>query len=80
VPFACPKPLVPLDNGIDVEVVDVRTLKPLDEPTILESVCRTRRLIVADAAWRTCGFAAEIIALAAEKALDSLKCPPERVT
>jgi len=68
------------EDGIAAEVVDVRTLKPLDETTILKSVNKTGRLIVADASWRTCGFAAEVMATAAEKAFDSLKCPPQRIT
>ncbi len=67
-------------EGVDVEVVDVRSLKPLDEATILASVAKTGRLIVADGAWRTCGVAAEIAARVAEQAWDSLKAPIRRVT
>ncbi len=67
-------------EGIDVEVVDVRSLKPLDDETILESVRKTGRLVVVDTGWRTCGAAAEITARVAEAAFDSLKSPVIRVT
>lgn len=68
------------DQGVAVEVVDIRTLRPLDGETILASVKRTGRLVVADADWGPCGVAAEVIALAAEHALGALKAPPVRVT
>jgi len=67
-------------RGISAEVVDVRTLRPLDEAALLRSVRKTGRLIVADAAWRSGGFAAELLALAAEKAHGSLKAAPRRLT
>lgn len=66
-------------DGISVEVVDVRTLKPLDSSTILDSVSKTGRLIVADCGWLTYGFGAQIVAIAAEEALSCLKAPPKRV-
>lgn len=66
--------------GIDAEIIDLRTIKPLDESLILESVRRTGRLVVADGGWRTCGMASEVAALAAEKAFGSLKAPILRVT
>lgn len=66
--------------GIDVELIDVRSLAPLDERTILTSVRKTGRLVIADAAWRTCGAAAEIAARVAEQALSSLKAPIRRIT
>jgi len=66
-------------EGVEVEVVDPRTLKPLDKETILESVRKTGRLLVADEGHKTCGLAAEIAALAAEEALDWLKAPVARV-
>jgi len=65
--------------GIDVEVVDVRCLNPLDYPTIAASVARTRRLLVADDDARHCGFAAEIIARVCESG-QSLLAPPARAT
>jgi pyruvate dehydrogenase E1 component beta subunit len=66
--------------GIDAEVVDLRTVRPLDEDAIVASVSKTGRLIVADPAWRAMGVSAEIVALAAERALGKLKQPPCRIT
>jgi pyruvate/2-oxoglutarate/acetoin dehydrogenase E1 component len=66
--------------GIEVEVIDPRTLKPLDETSILKSVRKTGRLVVVDTAWKTCGMAAEVSALAAEHAFDFLKAPIRRIT
>lgn len=66
-------------DGIAADVIDVRTLKPLDTGHILESVSRTRRLIVVDAAWRSGGFAGEIIAQVVE-AVDHLAARPRRLT
>ena len=68
------------ERGIDTEVIDLRTIKPLDEDTILESVIKTGRLVVVDAAWRTCGVAADISALVNEKAFGHLKAPVRRTT
>lgn len=65
--------------GVEVEIIDPRTLKPLDEEAILRSVRKTGRLVVADTGWRTCGVSAEIAALAAERAFDSLEAPVVRV-
>jgi pyruvate dehydrogenase E1 component beta subunit len=67
------------EDGIRAEVVDIRTLKPLDAGTILESVRKTGHLIVADTGWKSVGFAAEIVALVAEEAFHMLKTPPRRV-
>jgi acetoin:2,6-dichlorophenolindophenol oxidoreductase subunit beta len=67
-------------EGIECEVVDPRTLKPLDEDIIYGSVAKTGRLVVADGAWRSCGAAGEISALVAENAFDSLRAPIQRVT
>jgi len=68
------------DEGIDVEVVDLRSLKPLDENLLFESVKKTGRLVIADATWKTCGVAAEISALVASNAFEYLKAPVVRVT
>lgn len=68
------------DEGISVEVVDPRSLAPLDTSTILESVRRTGRLVVADPAHRTCSAASEIAAIAVEEAFDALRAPVVRVT
>lgn len=66
-------------EGIGLEVVDLRTLVPLDEDTILGSVAKTGRLIVAHEACRTGGFGGEIAAVVAEKGFHSLKAPIRRV-
>lgn len=68
------------EEGISVEVLDVRTLRPLDEGAILDSISKTGRLVVADSAWSWCGISAEIAALAAGPGFGLLKAPVERVT
>jgi len=67
-------------QGIRAEVLDLRTLKPLDEVAILRSVRKTGRLIVVHEASRMCGVGAEISALVAEKAFGSLRAPIMRLT
>jgi pyruvate dehydrogenase E1 component beta subunit len=67
-------------EGHSVEVVDLRTLVPLDADTIVDSVGRTGRAVVVQEAHRTGGFASEVAALLAERALYSLAAPVERVT
>lgn len=66
-------------DGISAEVIDVRTVKPFDTSHLLDSVGRTRRLIVVDGGWRTAGFAGEIIAQVAE-AIEGLAARPRRLT
>lgn len=66
--------------GVSAEVIDVATIKPLDMETILASVEKTGRCVIVHEAPLTCGVGAEIAAQIAEKALFSLKAPPERVT
>lgn len=66
-------------EGIEIEVVDPRTLQPLDKESILESVKRTGRLIVADEGPVTCGVSSEISALVAEEAIEYLQAPILRV-
>ena len=66
-------------EGVEAEVIDLRTLVPLDEEAILESVGKTGRLVVVDEGRRRAGIAAEIAAMVAEKGLDSLKAPIARV-
>jgi len=68
------------EDGISVEIVDIRTLKPLDKETLLNSVKKTGHVLIADPDWKTCGFAAEICSLIAEEAFDTLKVPPKRLT
>jgi pyruvate/2-oxoglutarate/acetoin dehydrogenase E1 component len=67
-------------EGISVEVIDIRTVVPLDRRTILDSVEKTRRLIVVDPAPGTCGVAAEVAALAAEHVFEHLCAPVIRLT
>ena len=67
-------------DGIDVELIDPRSLKPLDENLLLESVRRTGRLVIADGGWKTCGVGAELAALVAEKVFRYLKAPIMRVS
>jgi len=67
-------------EGIALEVVDLRTLVPLDEETVLDSVRRTNRVVVASEANRTCGFAAEVAARITERAFKWLDAPVVRVT
>ena len=68
------------EEGISVEVIDPRTLAPLDKETIIRSVAKTGRLVIADFANRTCNAASEIAAIVAEEAFESLKKPIQRVT
>ena len=68
------------DDGVEAEVIDPQTLKPLDTETILGSIERTKRLVIVSEGCRTCGYAAEIAALAAEQAFHSLQAPVQRVT
>lgn len=67
-------------EGIDAEVVDVLTLSPLDEDTILESVSRTRRLVVVDEDTPVCSMARDIAARVADKGFDNLDAPIKTVT
>jgi acetoin:2,6-dichlorophenolindophenol oxidoreductase subunit beta len=67
-------------DGVSAEVIDLRTLKPIDEATVLASVRKTGRLVVVHEANRLCGVGAEIAALASEQAFDALKAPVLRVT
>lgn len=67
-------------DGISAEVVDPRTVAPLDRDTILGSIRKTGRLVVAHEAWGPCGIGAEVAALAAEEPHGTLKAPVRRVT
>jgi 2-oxoisovalerate dehydrogenase E1 component len=66
-------------EGIDVEVIDPRTLRPLDTETILESVRKTNRLVIVHEAWTIGGFGAEVAAMVVEHAFDYLDAPIVRV-
>lgn len=67
-------------EGIHAEIIDLRSLKPLDKDTIFASVKKTGRLIVVDASCKTMGFSSEIITVVAETLFDSLKNAPQRIT
>lgn len=67
-------------EGVSAEVIDLRSLKPLDTATVLQSVRKTGRLIVVHEASGLCGIAAEIAALAAAQAFDDLRAPVVRIT
>ena len=66
-------------DGISADVIDLRTIKPLDETIIIESVKKTGRILVVDTGWSMGGVCAEIGCLVAEKAFDYLKAPVRRV-
>jgi pyruvate dehydrogenase E1 component beta subunit len=66
-------------DGIEAEVVDLRSLRPLDDETIMESVRRTHRAVVVDEEWRTLSISAEVTARIAEQAFYDLDAPVERV-
>jgi pyruvate dehydrogenase E1 component beta subunit len=66
-------------QGIEAEVVDLRTLRPLDDATFLQSVQRTRRAVIVDEGWRSVGIGAEISARLMEQALYDLDAPVQRV-
>ena len=67
-------------QGIEIEVIDLASIKPIDMDTILRSLERTGRLLVVHEASRTCGVGAELLARVAEQAMCLLKAPPKRVT
>jgi pyruvate dehydrogenase E1 component beta subunit len=67
-------------DGIEIEVVDLRTLKPLDIETLVASVRKTGRLVVVSEAARAGGFASEVVARVTDEAYAALSSPPVRVT
>lgn len=67
------------DAGVQVEVIDLRTLRPLDDATVVESVCRTHRVVVVDEGWRSGSLSAEISARITEQAFYELDAPIGRV-
>ncbi|MFI1205294.1 alpha-ketoacid dehydrogenase subunit beta [Streptomyces sp. NPDC020883] len=68
------------EQDIGVEVIDVRSIRPLDDALICTSVAKTGRLVVADTSWARYGLAAEVAAVVAENVYDSLRAPVRRVT
>ncbi|MES1985389.1 MAG: pyruvate dehydrogenase complex E1 component subunit beta [Pseudomonadota bacterium] len=67
-------------EGIDAEVIDLRTLRPLDTATVLESLKKTNRIVVVEEGWPTCSIASEIAAVVMEQGFDDLDAPVLRVT
>ncbi|MHA7818388.1 MAG: pyruvate dehydrogenase complex E1 component subunit beta [Erythrobacter sp.] len=67
------------EEGIDAEIIDLRTLRPLDKETVLKSLAKTNRLVVAEEGWPTCSIASEIIAICMEDGFDDLDAPVLRV-
>lgn len=67
-------------QGISVEVLDPRSLLPFDRGSVVRSVSKTGRCVIADDSNRTCGFAAEVSAVVAEECFSSLKAPVKRIT
>jgi len=69
-----------VDKGIDAEVIDLRTIKPLDKELLIDSARKTGRLVIADGGWSSFGIAAEIEAVVFEEAFSYMKSSPVRVT
>lgn len=67
-------------EGIDAEVIDLRTLRPLDTETVLKSLSKTNRMVVAEEGWPACSISSEIVALCMEQGFDDLDAPVTRVT
>jgi len=67
-------------EGIEAEVIDLRTLRPLDTETVLKSLAKTNRMVVAEEGWPTCSISSEIVALCMEQGFDDLDAPVTRVT
>ena len=68
------------EEGIEAEVIDLRTLRPLDKATVLKSLAKTNRLVVAEEGWPTCSIASEVAAFVMEEGFDDLDAPVLRVT
>jgi len=67
------------EQGIDAEVIDLRTLRPLDKEAVLTSLAKTNRVVVAEEGWPTCSIASEIVAICMEEGFDHLDAPVLRV-
>ncbi|WP_300974340.1 pyruvate dehydrogenase complex E1 component subunit beta [Sphingomonas sp. LHG3406-1] len=67
-------------EGIEAEVIDLRTLRPLDKAAVLDSLKKTNRLVVVEEGWPTCSISSEIIAICMEEGFDDLDAPVLRVT
>jgi pyruvate dehydrogenase E1 component beta subunit len=69
-----------MGEGINAEVIDLRTLRPLDKATVLDSLKRTNRMVVVEEGWPTCSISSEIIAICMTEGFDDLDAPVMRVT
>ena len=69
-----------MGEGINAEVIDLRTLRPLDKQTVLQSLAKTNRMVVVEEGWPTCSISSEIIAIAMTEGFDDLDAPVLRVT
>jgi pyruvate dehydrogenase E1 component beta subunit len=68
------------EEGIDAEVIDLRTLRPLDKATVLKSLSKTNRMVCVEEGWPVCSISTEIMAVAMEEGFDDLDAPVLRVT
>ena len=68
------------EEGISAEVIDLRTIRPLDKATVLASLSKTNRLVVAEEGWPTCSVGSEILAICMEEGFDDLDAPVLRIT
>ncbi len=68
------------EEGIEADIIDLRTLRPLDKAAVLESLSRTNRMIVVEEGWPTCSISSEIVAICMEEGFDDLDAPVMRVT
>ena len=68
------------EEGIEAEVIDLRTLRPLDKATVLASLAKTNRMVCVEEGWPVCSISAELIAVAMEEGFDDLDAPVLRVT
>src|SRR5690606_20565290 len=68
------------EEGIDAEVIDLRTLRPLDKETVLKSLAKTNRVVCVEEGWPQCSISSEISAICMEEGFDDLDAPVLRVT
>ncbi len=66
-------------EGIDAELIDLRTLRPLDTDTVVESVKKTNRLVTVEQGWPICSIGSEVASQVVEKAFDYLDAPPAKI-
>ena len=67
-------------EGIDAELIDLRTLRPLDTATVIDSVKKTNRIVSVEQGWPVCSIGSEIAAVVVDEAFDYLDAPPMRIT